>query len=83
MHIYGNLIQWIFNSSKLYFIQLVIIHEHYNFEWYSPYMDLRFVKFWYSIPQKYHFKRNLSKKILKDTNIYKVWNKDFNYKHNI
>ena len=58
------------------------VYEHYDFEWYSPYMDLRFVKFWYSVPQKHHFKRNLSKKILKDINIYKVWNKDFNYKKN-
>ncbi len=70
------------NRICKYLMKNYQVYEHYNFEWYSPYMDLRFVKFWYSVPQKYHFKRNLSKKILKDTNIYKVWNKDFNYKKN-
>ncbi len=70
------------NRICKYLMKNYQVYEHYDFEWYSPYMDLRFVKFWYSVPQKYHFKRNLSKKILKDINIYKVWNKNFNYKKN-
>ena len=70
------------NRICKYLMKNYQVYEHYDFEWYSPYMDLRFVKFWYSVPQKHHFKRNLSKKILKDINIYKVWNKDFNYKKN-
>ncbi len=70
------------NRICKYLMKNFQVYEYYNFDWYSPYMDLRFVKFWFSIPQKYHLNRNLSKKILYDVNIFNVWGQDFNHKKN-
>jgi asparagine synthase (glutamine-hydrolysing) len=50
------------------------VYEFYNYKWICPFMDLRFLKFWFSIPEEYLLNRNLSKKILKNLNIANVWN---------
>ncbi len=62
------------NRICKYLMKNFQVYENFNFRWYSPYMDLRFINFWFSIPLKFHLNRNLSKKILKETNLYNVWN---------
>ncbi len=68
------------NRICKYLMKNYQVYENYKFNWYSPYMDQRFIKFWFSVPLKFHYKRNLSKKILKDENLFNLWN--FEYKKN-
>ena len=53
------------NRICKYLMKNFQVYENFNFRWYSPYMDLRFINFWFSIPLKFHLNRNLNKKILK------------------
>ena len=50
------------------------VYEFYKYKWICPFMDVRFLKFWFSIPEEYLLNRILSKKILKNLNIANVWN---------
>ena len=77
------------NRICKYLMKNYQVYEHFNFKWFSPYMDFRFVNFWFSLPHKFHLNRNLSKKILQDINFYNLWSQDkkknnnLNFKMNI
>ena len=65
------------NRICKYLMKNYQVYEFYGYKWFSPYMDLRFLEFWFSKSIDDLCQRNLSKKILKESNFMGVWDKDY------
>lgn len=78
-----RIMQYISYQNRIckYLMKNFEVYSFFGYKWYAPYMDQRFIKFWFSIPINYHLNRKLSKEILNDLNFYGLW--DFRKKrHN-
>ncbi len=71
------------NRICKYLMKNYQVYENFNFNWFSPYMDFRFVNFWFSIPHKFHLNRNLSKKILSEINLFDLWRQNVKKNNNL
>lgn len=71
-----KIMQYISYQNRIckYLMKNFEVYNFFGYNWFAPYMDQRFIKFWFSIPIDHHLNRKLSKKILNDLNLYGLWN---------